>query len=76
LLNADLQGSELQAFKGRGELLHDFDYVYSEINFKECYLGGALVEEIDAYLLQFGFQRVETGKVVGETWTDALYCKS
>lgn len=76
LLNADLQGSELQAFKGMGEMLHDFDYVYSEINFKECYLGGALVEEIDAYLLQFGFNRVETGKVVGETWTDALYCKS
>lgn len=75
LLNADLQGSELQAFKGMGELLHDFDYVYSEINFKECYLGGALVEEIDSYLLQFGFSRVETGTVVGETWTDALYCK-
>lgn len=75
ILNADLQGSELQAFKGMGEMLHDFDYVYSEINFQECYLGGALVGELDAYLLQFNFHRVETGVVVGETWTDALYIK-
>lgn len=75
LLNADLQGSELQAFKGMGEILHDFDYVYSEINFKECYLGGALVGEVDEYLATFGFSRVETGQIVGETWTDALYIR-
>jgi len=74
-LNADLQGSELQAFKGMGELLHKFDFIYSEINFKECYKGGALVWELDEYLSGFGFKRVETGEVVGETWTDALYIK-
>lgn len=74
-LNADLQGSELQAFKGMGELLHKFDFIYSEINFKECYIGGALVGEIDEYLSRFGFLRKETGVVVGETWTDALYIK-
>lgn len=74
-LNADLQGSELQAFKGMGDLLHKFDFIYSEINFKECYQGGALVGEIDEYLSEFGFKRIETGPVVGETWTDALYIK-
>jgi len=74
-LNADLQGSELQAFRGMGDLLHKFDFIYSEINFKECYKGGALVGEIDDYLSTFGFKRAETGPVVGETWTDALYIK-
>lgn len=74
-LNADLQGSELQAFQGMGDLIKKFDWVYSEINFLECYKGGALVGEIDQYLSKFGFSRVETGPVVGETWTDALYIK-
>lgn len=75
LLNADLQGSELQAFKGMGELIKDFEWIYSEVNFKECYLGGALVWEVDSYLQTFGFYRTETGVIVGETWTDALYIK-
>lgn len=75
-LNADLQGSELQAFKGMGDLLHKFDFIYSEINFKECYIGGALVGEVDDYLSGFGFKRVETGFIVGETWTDGLYIKT
>lgn len=74
-LNADLQGSELQAFKGMGNLLNNFQWIYSEINFKECYIGGALVDEIDTYLSKFGFHGTETGPVVGGTWTDRLYCK-
>ena len=74
-LNADLQGSELQAFKGMGELINKFKWVYSEVNFKECYIGGALVWDVDEYLSNFGFTRVETGQIVGETWTDALYIK-
>lgn len=75
LLNADLQGSELEAFKGMGEMLKDFEWVYSEVNFKECYLGGALVYDVDDYLKKYNFNRVETGQIVGETWTDALYKK-
>jgi hypothetical protein len=61
--------------KGMGELLNKFQWIYSEVNFKECYLGGALIDELDQYLLSFGFHRIETGNIVGETWTDALYIK-
>lgn len=75
-LNADLQGSELQAFKGMGDLMNKFKWVYSEVNFKECYLGGALVGEVDEYLANFGFGRVETGQIVAESWTDALFIKN
>lgn len=75
-LNADLQGAELPAFKGMGNLLHDFKYVYTEVNKRETYKGCALIEEVDEYLGRFGFVRVETGQWVGDTWTDALYIKS
>ncbi len=75
LLNADLQGAELDAFKGMGTLLNDFEWVYTELNKKETYKGCALVEDIDAYLAEFGFIRVETGIWVADTWTDGLYIK-
>lgn len=72
-LNADLQGSELSAFKGMGELLNKFDWVYSEVNKKDTYIGGTLIGELDEYLSSFGFVRVETGDWVADTWTDSLY---
>ncbi len=75
-LNADLQGAELPAFKGMGNLLGGFKWVYTEVNKRETYKGCALIEEVDEYLAEFGFVRVETGQWVGDTWTDALYIKS
>lgn len=75
LLNIDVQGAELQVLKGMGELLGNFDYAFLEINQKETYIGCALVEEIDAYMKQYGFERVETGKWVADTWTDGFYIK-
>lgn len=72
-LNADLQGAELAAFKGMGELINDFKWIYTEVNKQETYRGCALIGELDEYLAQFGFVRVETGEWVGDTWTDALY---
>lgn len=75
MLNADLQGVELQAVIGMGELIEKFDWIYAEVNFKECYRGGALVGELDEYLLTKGFVRRETAPLVAETWTDAIYCR-
>ncbi len=75
-LNADLQGSELAAIKGLGELIHNFDYMYLEVNKRETYIGGALVDEVDEYLKQYGFERVETSAWVGDCWTDAFYIKN
>ena len=59
-LNIDLQGAELKALKGMGDLLHKFKWVYMEVNKEELYKGCALVGEIDEYLAGFGFKRVET----------------
>ena len=74
-LNIDIQGAELKALKGMGELLHQFKWAYLEVNKEELYKGCALVGEIDSYMLSFGFKRVET-KWCGNTgWGDALYIK-
>lgn len=72
-LNFDIQGTELLALKGMGDLLAQFDYCYLEVNKKETYIGGALIHEIDEFLMDFN--RVETGQWVGECWTDALYIR-
>ena len=74
-LNIDLQGAELKALRGMGNLLHQFKWGYLEVNKEELYKGCALVGEIDSYLSGFGFRRVET-KWAGNTgWGDALYIK-
>lgn len=74
-LNIDIQGAELLALKGMGNIIKYFDYVYLEVNkdyvYKEC----ALVEEIDKYLSSFSFTRVET-KWTDASWGDALYIKN
>lgn len=74
-LNTDLQGAELDCFRGMGDLLNKFKWVYTEVNKKETYKGCALIEEVDEYLGGFGFVRVETGQWVADTWTDALYIR-
>lgn len=74
-LNIDLQGAELKALKGMGELLHQFKWAYLEVNKEELYKGCALVGEIDEYMAGFWFKRVET-KWCGNTgWGDALFVK-
>lgn len=74
-LNIDIQGAELLALKGMGELLHQFKWAYLEVNKAHLYEGCALVEEIDEYLGKFGFVRVETLWAGNTNWGDALYIK-
>lgn len=73
-INIDVQGFELNAIKGMGDLLKQFRFVYSEVNRKQVYKDCALLPEMDAYLKVFGFRRVETAKWIGD-WTDALWIK-
>jgi FkbM family methyltransferase len=51
----DLQGAELMAFKGMGNLISHVKVIYTEIEFKEMYLGQPLFDEIDRYLNEKGF---------------------
>lgn len=73
-LNIDIQGAELLALKGFGEMLNSISKIYIEINTNELYKGCPLVGEIDEYLGEFGFHRAETSLTEFE-WGDALYIK-
>lgn len=72
-LNIDIQGAELMALKGMGELLHQFKWAYLEVNKAHLYENCPLIEELDEYLLKYGFERVETYWAGNTNWGDALY---
>jgi len=74
-INLDIQGAELLAIKGFGELLHNIKFIYTEINTNSIYKNCALVNEIDDYLHTHNFKRVETSLTEFE-WGDALYLKN
>jgi len=73
-INIDVQGYELEVFKGSINTLQYIDYIYTEVNRAELYKGCVLVEELDSFLDGYGFQRVDTWWD-GITWGDALYIK-
>jgi FkbM family methyltransferase len=74
-LNVDLQGAEHLAIEGMGDLIKNIDYALLEVNKKEVYKGCLLIDDLDYFMLQRGFERVETGEWVAESWTDALYIR-
>jgi len=73
-INVDVQGYELEVFKGASNTLKNINYIISEVNNDELYEGCAYVDDIDNHLSQFSFKRVETiwSK---NNWVDALYIK-
>jgi FkbM family methyltransferase len=74
-INLDIQGVELRALKSMEEYLHKIDYIYTEVNSDYVYKDCNLITEIDEYLKQFNFIRVET-RWAGETcWGDAFYIR-
>ena len=73
-LNLDIQGAELQALRGLGERLRDARWIYAEVNTSPLYVGGALVDEIDAFLEEFSFRRVDV-EMTAHGWGDALYIR-
>lgn len=75
-LNIDLQGAEMDALVGMGDLLNDVDYAYLEVNKDHLYKNCPLIGDIDEYLSQFDFVRVETSWAGNTGWGDALYIRS
>jgi FkbM family methyltransferase len=72
LLVMDVQGYEDRALHGAKAILHNIDYVYTEVNQAELYEDCAQVQQIDALLTDF--DRVITNWA-GKTWGDALYIR-
>lgn len=74
-INLDIQGAELRALRGLGDRIRNVRWIYCEVNKKPLYVGAHLVSEIDAYLAQFGFRRVDT-YMTAHGWGDALYVRA
>ena len=73
-INIDVQGYELEVFKGATKTLESIDYIMTEINNDEVYENCVLVESLDEFLGGYGFKRVETSWA-GGTWGDGFYIK-
>jgi FkbM family methyltransferase len=73
-INIDVQGYELEVFKGARRTLSGIDYIISEVNRADLYKNCARVEQLDDFLDSYNFKRVETSWD-GSTWGDALYLK-
>jgi FkbM family methyltransferase len=74
-VNIDVQGAELKAIKGMGDMINHVKVFYLEVNKKKTYQDCALVEEIDEFLAGHNFKRVETSRWVDDCWGDAIYIR-
>lgn len=74
IITIDVQGYELEVFKGASEILNNIDLIVSEVNRAELYENVTMVADLDIFLKQYGFKRVLTNWE-GHTWGDAAYVK-
>jgi FkbM family methyltransferase len=74
VINIDVQGYELEVFKGSIDVLQHIDYIISELNLDELYEGCAKLHELIDFLGPFGFKLVETD-MSGGNWGDGLFIK-
>lgn len=73
-INIDVQGYELEVFKGAAKTLEKIDFIMSEINRDEVYENCAKIEELIEFLKPYGFEFVEE-TWAGGTWGDGLFIK-
>ncbi|MGB3534837.1 MAG: FkbM family methyltransferase [Microcoleaceae cyanobacterium] len=75
LLNIDIQGAELLALKGAQNWLKHVEAINTEVNYEELYEGCVLIDQLDDFLNQHGFERVATTSPYHPSWGDAFYIK-
>ena len=68
----DIQGSELEALKGMGDLLMNVKYIVTECQYKRLYHDTPLVDDLDEYLTPFGFQCMEI-RDANDWFGDAIF---
>lgn len=76
VLNLDTQGYELEVLKGGVQTLEFIDLIFAEVNTWEVYKGCAKLEEVDAFLMPLGFNRVHTILYESVGYGDAIYIKT
>lgn len=75
LLCMDLQGGELKALKGLGELLNNVKYIITEVQNERMYYNSVLYVELIDYLKKYNFKVICDDLSIGEhgIWGNALF---
>ncbi len=74
LLNIDVQGYELEVLRGASKYLSKIDFINTEVNKVHVYKNCALINEIDDFLAQYDFVKIDENWM-GVVWGDAMYIK-
>ena len=74
IMNVDVQGYELEVFKGSTDILEKIDIINTEVNRVHMYENCPLINEIDEFLAKFDFVKVDENWM-GHYWGDAIYVK-
>jgi len=72
--NFDIQGAEMLALIGAKHSLEYTKALYLEVNTEEVYKKCAILRDLDNFLGDIGFTRVETS-MTKEGWGDALFLR-
>lgn len=73
-INIDVQGYELEVFKGGKNTLNNIDYIMAEINRDEVYENCTKINDLIRFLKPYGFELVEENWE-GITWGDGFFIK-
>jgi FkbM family methyltransferase len=74
ILWMDLQGAELKALKGLGNLIKNVKVIYTEVEYKEMYIGQPLFDDINQYIVSHGFSLHKQMNIC-EWFGNALYIR-
>ena len=74
MLVMDIQGAELLALKGAAETLKHINVIVTEVNTKELYKDCVLLPDLDMFLNDRGFVRIQTD-MTQHGWGDAIYVR-
>lgn len=70
----DIQGAELEAFRGATKTLDTVKYIYTEVSYDTLYKSCTLEPELTNFLNNLNFKKIEEVDT-GMKWGDALYVK-
>lgn len=73
-INIDVQGYELEVFKGGVKTLETIKCIYTEMERDYLYENNSLIDELDGFLSMYGFIRKETWWM-NSVWGEAFYIK-
>ena len=73
--NLDIQGVELEALEGAGDMILFADVIYVEVNIRSLYKGCALLPQLEHFLDTKGFTRIAT-EMTQQGWGDAIFIRN